>query len=150
MAKRRDAAVIRSRPASHRRGCLGGELLSAAGALIGAKIILPPHADVANAVGAVVGHVRIIRSATITEPSEGRFRINGLDGMAVHSSLEAAAAAATEAARALALADALRSGAAEPTVTVERKDKTVVADGMTVFVESVITAIAVGRPKLGS
>jgi N-methylhydantoinase A/oxoprolinase/acetone carboxylase beta subunit len=121
----------------------------AVGALLDAQVILPEHADVANAVGAVVGHVRIIRSAVVTEPSEGRFRINGIDGAAVHSSAETAITAAMAALQAIALNDALLAGAAEPSVTLARADKTVIADGLTVFVESVITATAIGRPKLG-
>jgi N-methylhydantoinase A/oxoprolinase/acetone carboxylase beta subunit len=119
------------------------------GELVEAKIILPPHADVANAVGAVVGHVRIIRSATVTEPGEGRFRVNGIGELPIFSSAEEAIAAGSDTLRAIALADALAAGAAEPDVTVMRADRIAEADGLTVFIESVLTATAIGRPRLG-
>jgi N-methylhydantoinase A/oxoprolinase/acetone carboxylase beta subunit len=122
----------------------------AVGALIGAEVVLPNHADVANAVGAVVGQVRIIRRAVITEPVEGRFRINGIADAVVHESAQAALDAATIALKSIAKADALTAGAADPTVTLEQVDKVVEADGRVVFVESVLTATAIGRPRLGT
>jgi hypothetical protein len=114
-----------------------------------APVILPPHADVANAVGAVVGHVRISRKATVTEPAEGSFRIGGIEGMKIHASAGDAILAAQAALQALALAAAREAGAADPAVTIERADRVVEADGLTVFVESVLTATAIGRPRLG-
>jgi N-methylhydantoinase A/oxoprolinase/acetone carboxylase beta subunit len=122
----------------------------AVGALIGAEVVLPNHADVANAVGAVVGQVRIIRRAVITEPVEGRFRINGIADAVVHESAQAALDVATIALKSIAKADALTAGAADPTVTLEQVDKVVEADGRVVFVESVLTATAIGRPRLGT
>jgi hypothetical protein len=122
----------------------------AVGALIEAKVLLPNHADVANAVGAVVGQVRITRQAVITEPVEGRFRINGIAEAAVHDSAQAAIDAAAIALKVIAKADALSAGAADPTVTLEQLDKVVEADGLVIFVESVLTATAIGRPRLGT
>jgi N-methylhydantoinase A/oxoprolinase/acetone carboxylase beta subunit len=44
----------------------------AVGALMGSEMILPEHAGVANAIGAVVGRVTMRRSGTVTSPGEGR------------------------------------------------------------------------------
>jgi N-methylhydantoinase A/oxoprolinase/acetone carboxylase beta subunit len=121
----------------------------AVGALVGTRIILPSHADVANAVGAVVGHVRMTRQATVTEPSDGQFRINGLDGMTIWPDAPAAIKAASAALRDLATRDAVMAGAADPVVTIMEANKTVEADGREVFIESTITATAIGRPKIG-
>jgi N-methylhydantoinase A/oxoprolinase/acetone carboxylase beta subunit len=130
-------------------GASAGAYYPRIGALIGAPVILPDHADVANAIGAVVGQVRIARQAVVTEPSERRFRINGIEGMALHEDAENAISAASAALETIALNDAIAAGATEPTVTIERRDKTVEADGLVVFVESVITATAIGRPRIG-
>ncbi len=67
-------------------------------------------------VGAVVGHVRIAESATVTEPEEGRFRVNGITDGGFHPSAEIAIAAAIEAVKKRALERALAAGAAEPII----------------------------------
>ena len=46
-------------------------------------MILPDHADVANAIGAVVGRVRMHAEAMITAPSEGRFLLHLPEGQSV-------------------------------------------------------------------
>ena len=38
--------------------------------------IVPEHAGVANAVGAVVGRVRLTREVVVTQPSDGRLQIH--------------------------------------------------------------------------
>jgi N-methylhydantoinase A/oxoprolinase/acetone carboxylase beta subunit len=118
------------------------------GALLDTEIILPPHADVANAVGAVVGHVRVNAILTVTEPEDGRFRINGLEKPEIHPSAEQAIAAAIVYAQNSVSEKAALAGAADPEITVHRDDRIVEADGLTVFIEAVITATAIGRPKL--
>ena len=45
----------------------------AVGRALNCDVILPEHAAVANAIGAVVGRITVRRSGTITAPSEGIF-----------------------------------------------------------------------------
>ena len=44
------------------------------------KMVLPDHAGVANAIGAVVGRLTLRRSGTVTSPTEGRYRVHLEDG----------------------------------------------------------------------
>ncbi|MFZ5789808.1 MAG: hydantoinase/oxoprolinase N-terminal domain-containing protein [Pseudomonadota bacterium] len=116
---------------------------------LGTRLVVPPHAEVCNAVGAVAGGVLQRVELLITQPAEGRFRVHLPDGVADFNRLEAAAEKAQAAAVAQAQRLAREAGAAEPEVSVEREDRTVRgADGTTLFIESCIRATALGRPRL--
>jgi N-methylhydantoinase A/oxoprolinase/acetone carboxylase beta subunit len=52
----------------------------AVGRALNCDVILPEHAAVANAIGAVVGRITVRRSGTITAPSEGVFRVHFAEG----------------------------------------------------------------------
>lgn len=120
-----------------------------AAARLNAELSVPPHAEVANAVGAVVGSVKGQASALITEPDAGRYRVHTDEGIADFVALEPAATYADEIVRRLAKARALEQGASDIDMTVERKDNIFKAPtGGTVFIESVINATAAGRPDL--
>lgn len=113
------------------------------------RAIIPPHAEVCNAVGAVAGGIMQTVHVVITQPSEGRFRAHLPDGVADFSDLEAAAAHAETVAGELAFEQARRAGADDPKVQVTRADNVVTdSGGGRVFIESRITATAVGRPRL--
>ena len=51
-----------------------------AGRMLGIELKIPKHGDVANAIGAVVGSVVQREHITITQPSQGTFRVHSLDG----------------------------------------------------------------------
>jgi N-methylhydantoinase A/oxoprolinase/acetone carboxylase beta subunit len=118
---------------------------------LGTDLIVPPHADVCNAVGAVAGGVLQRVELMISQPTEGHFRVHLPDGVAdfnqLAAAVEKAEAAATEQAKRL----AHEAGAAEPEIKIEREDK-VVPDvaGATLFIESRIRATAFGRPRLAT
>ncbi len=113
------------------------------------RLVIPPHADVTNAVGAVASGVVQTVEALITQPSEGHFRLHIASGIEDFIDLEAAAARALEAAQAQAEAQARRAGAAELQVSVSRRDKVVrEKGGLEIFIESRIAATAFGRPRL--
>ncbi len=85
----------------------------------------------------------------ITSPAEGRFRTHLPEGVADFADLEAAACHAEKMASALALDQARRAGADDPQVQVTREDDIVTDNiGGSIFVESRVTATAVGRPRL--
>jgi N-methylhydantoinase A/oxoprolinase/acetone carboxylase beta subunit len=67
----------------------------AVAALLEAENAVPEHADVANAIGAVVGRVRITRSITITCPAAGSFRAHLADGARDFASFDEAEAMVT-------------------------------------------------------
>src|SRR3546814_2796519 len=55
------------------------------------RAIVPPHADVCNAVGAVAGGIMQTVIALITSPADGRFRVHLPSGVADFIELETAA-----------------------------------------------------------
>ena len=114
--------------------------------LAGTAAIVPEHADVANAVGAVVGRVRVRRSATITQPTRGQFRVH-LDEQPTFGSVEAARSKATELLQAATLLDAEAAGAATPKLSESWQARTAHVNGKDVFVEAQLTIEASGRPR---
>ena len=116
---------------------------------LGTRLVVPAHHDVSNAVGAVAGGVFETIVVTITAPREDRFRVHSPRGVFDFNTLEKAAAHASEEARIAALARAQSAGAATAEVKVERQDTVIRNFGADLFIESKITAIATGRPRLG-
>ncbi len=113
------------------------------------RLVIPPHAEVTNAVGAVASGIVQTVEALITQPSEGHFRLHISSGVEDFINLESAAARAVAAVRAQAEAQARRAGAAELQVSLTRKDKVVrEKGGLEIFIESHIAATAFGRPRL--
>ncbi|MEO9780937.1 MAG: hydantoinase/oxoprolinase family protein [Sedimentitalea sp.] len=122
----------------------------AVGERLHCRMILPQHAGVANAIGAVVGRITMRHTGTITSPSEGRFRVHletGPEDFAAASDalerLQSVLRASTEAA-------ALSAGAAGIQFSVEQDIKTARAEARDVFVEAILTVEASGRPRNAS
>lgn len=117
-------------------------------ALLGVACHVPADADVANAVGAVVGQVSVRAEVTVTQPAEGRFRVGLPDGPQdladEDEALRLAEDAAAERARHLALA----AGAETPEVSVRREIGAATVEGRRVFLEARVSATASGRPRL--
>ncbi len=112
--------------------------------------VVPTHAEVSNAVGAVAGGVTQTVKTLITAPDEMRYRVHAPSGIQEFANLEQAAEAAEHEARILAEAHARDAGAVEVRVEVERNDTIAKGkDGTQVFIESEIIATALGRPRLG-
>ncbi|MEM7096104.1 MAG: hydantoinase/oxoprolinase family protein [Actinomycetota bacterium] len=115
-------------------------------ALVRTEAVVPKHAEVANAVGAVVGRVRVRHSCTVTQPSKGQFRVH-LEEQPTFGSVENARAAALELLEAAALVDAERAGAADPELASDWSARTAWVEGKEVFVEGTLTVEASGRPR---
>ncbi len=116
--------------------------------LLEAEDAVPKHADVANAVGAVVGQVRIARSATISCPAEGCFRLHLPDGPEDFTNLETARGQAEAALDAAARTAAAEAGAGAVHVTLETDVQQAQIEGKTMVIEAKVTATATGRPRL--
>ena len=117
------------------------------GELIGVEAIIAPHAGVANAVGAVVGRVRVRRSATVTQPTRGQYRVH-LEDQPTFGSVENARKHATELLHQAATAEAESAGAQTPKITERWDERVAHIDGKDIFVEGVLTIEASGRPRL--
>jgi N-methylhydantoinase A/oxoprolinase/acetone carboxylase beta subunit len=113
------------------------------------ELVVPQHAEVANAVGAVVGSIMQTVRVLIT-PQEGGevFRVHCEDGVHDFTDLEEAAIFALQAAKDRAAELARSAGAVAATVSAERRDQNAMAAGEQFFVQSLITATATGRPHL--
>jgi N-methylhydantoinase A/oxoprolinase/acetone carboxylase beta subunit len=113
------------------------------------RLVIPPHADVCNAVGAVAGGVLQRATVTITQPQEGIFRAHLATGLKDFLDLEAAAGHCGDIVRAEAAAMAKRAGAVEIQIKSERADKIFEEPtGLRIFIESTVTATAFGRPGM--
>ena len=119
--------------------------------LLGTALLLPPHLEVCNAVGAVASGVVQRVSLLVTQPEEGRFRAHLPDGIRDFAELESAASATLAAARQKAEAQARAAGAVEIRLETSRADNVVEGPGgLRTFLESVIVATAAGRPRLAA
>jgi N-methylhydantoinase A/oxoprolinase/acetone carboxylase beta subunit len=115
--------------------------------LLGVPCHVPEHADVANAVGAVVGQVTVRAETLVTQPGEGRFRVTTAAGTADFTSEDEALARAEAEAAERARTQAIAAGALLPEVTVARDVTSASVEGRRVFIEARVTATASGRPR---
>ncbi len=120
----------------------------AVGERLGARMILPEHAGVANAIGAVVGQVAQRATGLVTSPGEGRFTAHLPEGLTVFSDRDTALAALEAALVADATLRARTAGAADVTVTVTRDIREAEVEGRAMFIEATLSATASGRPRV--
>lgn len=114
-----------------------------------APLVLPPHYQVCNAVGAVVGEVSKQLSLTIARINDDIFRLHLPTEVRDASSLEAAILLGEPLLREAALREAVAAGAEEPAVTLERRDRRAhLSGGEEMVLETVLTATARGKPRL--
>ena len=114
---------------------------------LGAQLVVPEHAAVCNAVGAVVGVVSETVDILVNQPQWKVFRVHDPAGIRDFAETEEAIAVAKDVARELALAAARRAGATDPhveTFVTERRAASTSSD--TYLAEAVVRARATGRP----
>lgn len=112
------------------------------------RMILPEHAGVANAIGAVVGRISQRRSGTVTSPSEGKFRVHFDTGPRDFAASAEALEALEKYLRADAVAAAEAAGAGDIHVHVSRDIRTAEVEARSIFVEALLTVQASGRPRV--
>jgi N-methylhydantoinase A/oxoprolinase/acetone carboxylase beta subunit len=112
------------------------------------EAVIPKDADVANAIGAVVGHVRVSEAVTISRPADHLFRAHQADGLRDFSELADAIAAVERSLRAHVTEKAAANGAGHVNVTLSHEKTAVTIGSEELFLELRITATAVGRPSL--
>ncbi len=122
----------------------------AVGERLGTDMILPENADVANAIGAVVGQVRVRRAGTITAQGAGRFRVHLVDGPQDFGAFDAARDALIGALEDEARTEAVAAGTSDVEVRVEEAIDEAEIEGQTMFVEARIEVTASGRPAIGA
>lgn len=129
-------------------GASAGSYYGAVGERLGCRMVLPEHAGVANAIGAVVGQVSQRVTGTVTSPSEGRFVVHLADGVQQFGERETALVALEAALVAEASARARAAGAEELHVAVSRDIREAEVEGRAMFIEASVTATASGRPRV--
>jgi N-methylhydantoinase A/oxoprolinase/acetone carboxylase beta subunit len=120
----------------------------AVGQQLDCRMVLPEHAGVANAIGAVVGQVRQVVSGVVTSAGEGRFTVHLAEGPTVFASRDVALDALQSALSDQASDRARRAGAEHLTLTHSRDIREVEIEGRSMFVEAQITVTATGRPRI--
>lgn len=121
----------------------------AVAAQLGVEAIIPAHADVANAIGAVVGRVRISREITVSAPRRGLFRVHAGDEPPTFYDLDAAVEFATRRASELLAADMATAGAGSDYETsTEWHERSAEVEDRSLFVEGTLSMTTTGRPDL--
>lgn len=116
---------------------------------LNARLVIPEHAEVANAIGAVASEV-VVREKAVVRPGElSAYVVHSRSGKREYEKLDQALAAAQQEAGELAAERASRSGAASPRLRLAVDERrALLADGQEELIEVVIEATASGRPVL--
>ncbi len=120
----------------------------AVGERLGCEMILPEHAGVANAIGAVVGQVSQRAQGLVSSPGEGRFTAHLPDGLQTFNTRDLALDTLQAALVAEATARAQAAGAADLRVTATRDIREAQVEGNPMFIEATVTVTASGRPRV--
>jgi N-methylhydantoinase A/oxoprolinase/acetone carboxylase beta subunit len=121
--------------------------------LLHTSLIIPPHAEVANAVGAVAGSILCRLSLAIRRLPGGQFRLLGLPQIYDFAHLAEALDFATRNGESSAREQCRAAGAAEIQCSMERKDIIVKAGSgweEDVFVGADLHFSAIGRPQMAA
>lgn len=120
----------------------------AVGKRLNCQMILPEHAGVANAIGAVVSRITMRASATVTAPSEGVFRLHLEDGLEDFAQEAVALQRLEHLLQEKAVSDAKASGAGDLQVMVHNDIRKANIEAREIFVEATITVTVTGRPRI--
>lgn len=119
-------------------------------ALVGTECLVHEHADVANALGAVVGQVRMSATARVSQPEPGLYRVNSGEALDDYDSEAEAMDAAEMHVRRMSIDLAERAGADLPRIEIARDVDVAEIDGERSFIEARLVATATGRPRIAS
>jgi N-methylhydantoinase A/oxoprolinase/acetone carboxylase beta subunit len=120
----------------------------AVGERLKCRMLLPEHAGVANAIGAVVGRITMRRSGSVTSPAEGKFRVHLDSGPQDFAASQEALQMLEQVLAQQARADAQSAGAEDIHIHVSRDIRTAEVEAREVFVEAMLTVEASGRPRV--
>ncbi|HOE10625.1 MAG TPA: DUF1638 domain-containing protein [bacterium] len=117
--------------------------------LLETEAIIPPDADVANAIGAITSFVLVQKHVRISPTPNGTYNLYGLVDSPVFSDFEEAQAYAVRSLRDVILRSAGEAGTSESRIEVTAQDQVApLADGGQQFLGRTITARLTGRPDL--
>lgn len=120
------------------------------GTVLGTECMVPPDTDIANALGAVAGQVRVSAEARISSPGEDVFRLIAGETVTDFTSEAEALSAAEINVRALVEDRAAEAGADAAEIEISRDVRTATVEGSRTFIEAVVLATATGRPRIAA
>ena len=129
-------------------GASAATYYGAVGTRLGTKMILPAHGGVANAIGAVVGQVRMQATGTVTSAGEGAFAVHLTEGPKVFADRDEALSALEQQLRSEAEAAVRASGVEEIRVSVSSEISEIEIENRTMFIEATLRVEASGRPRI--
>ncbi len=116
---------------------------------LGTDALTPPHADVANAVGAITSQVCIRRRVEVFPNDTGRYSVSGIDGAPTFDTLDEATRFAIETLRRRVLALARQAGTENTRVEIALQNRAAaLTDGSDFFIGRRIEASLTGTPSL--
>ena len=123
--------------------------LPKAGKLLNANVIIPPDADVANALGAITSHIMIREKLIIRPDSIGRFVVEGVAGNRGFSDINEAESWVVKYLKRSVQSIAVKAGTSRKEVSVNIDDRVVnTGNGLSLFLDRTITATLTGSPDL--
>lgn len=131
-------------------GASAASYYGAVGDRLGTPMILPAHAGVANAIGAVVGQVAMQATGTVTSPGPGLFLVHLPGGPERFIDRDAALAALEAALTVQATARAQSAGVEAVRLSVIRELSEVEVEGSAMFIEARLRVTALGRPRIAT
>lgn len=117
---------------------------------LGTRMILPEHAGVANAIGAVVGQVSMTATGLVSAPGPGVFAAHLPEGPRRFADRDAALAALERALIEEATARARAAGVEEVRSAISREISEVEIEGQPMFIEARVKVTAQGRPRIAT
>ena len=131
-------------------GASAAAYYGAVGDRLGTRMILPPHGGVANAIGAVVGQVRMQATGTVTSAGEGAYAVHLPEGPKTFADRDQALAALETALRSEAEAGVRASGVEEIRISVSRYISEAEIENQIMFIEATLRVEASGRPRIAT
>ena len=113
-------------------------------------MILPSHAGVANAIGAIVGRVTMRASESITSLSEGHYRVHLNDGVLDFIDEQKALLTLERTLCQSAQSAAKSAGAEDVELDVSRNICKANVESREIFVEAKLHVVAIGRPRFAN
>ena len=129
-------------------GASASRYYPAVGDQLNCQMILPEHAGVANAIGAVVGRITMRASGTVTAPSDGVFRLHLDNGPEDFTQEMVAFQRLEHLLREQAVSEAKQSGAEDLQVTVHNDIRKANIEASEMFLGATITVTVTGRPRI--
>ncbi len=120
----------------------------AVGEQLGARMVLPDHAGVANAIGAVVGQIAMHVEGIVTSPAAGLYAAHLPDGPKRFNDRDAALLALETSLTEEATALARVAGVEKMRLTTERDISEIEVEGQPMFIEAKLRVTAQGRPRI--